>query len=108
MIPTIPEETEVRPMYVRTADVGVYGRTPGCRGCRDVILEKSQCAPHSLECRERMTRMLSETDVGKLRVKASDDRWINAAVRRSDIIFAAAEEKKRRTENEDEEVIPAV
>ena len=87
-------------MYVRKADVGAYGRTPGCRGCRDVILEKTHCAPHSRECWERMTRMLSETDAGKLRAKASDDRWINAAVRRSDIIFAEAEEKKRKTENE--------
>jgi hypothetical protein len=32
---------------------------------------------------------------------------VNAAVRRSDIIFAEAEEKKRRTENEGEETTPA-
>ena len=32
-------------MYVRKADVGVYGRTLGCRSCRDVILEKTHCAP---------------------------------------------------------------
>ena len=44
--------------------------------------------------------MLSETDASKRRVKASEDRWVNAAVRRSDIIFAEAEEKKRRTEVE--------
>ena len=30
-------------------------------------------------------------------MKAAEDRWVNAAVRRSDIIFAEAEEKKRRT-----------
>ena len=55
-----------------------------------------------------MERMLSETDAGKRRVKASEDRWVNAAVRRSDIIFAEAEEKKRRTEAEGAEVRPAV
>ncbi len=27
-MPTIPDEAEVRPMYVRKADVGAYGRTP--------------------------------------------------------------------------------
>ena len=44
--------------------------------------------------------MLSETGAGKRRVKASEDRWVNAAVRRSDIISAEAEEKKRRMEVE--------
>ena len=87
-------------MYVRKSGVAAYGRTPGRKGCRDVILEKPHCAPHSRECRERMERILSETDAGKRRVKASEDRWVNAAVRRSDIIFAEAEEKKRRTEVE--------
>ena len=84
-------------MYVRKSDVGKYGRTPGCHGCRDVVLGRDQCKPHSAECRERMTRLLSETDAGSKRVKAAEDRWVNAAVRRSDIIFAEAEEKKRRT-----------
>ena len=46
-------------------------------------------------------------EAGKQRVKSSDDRWINAAVRRSDIIFAEAEEKRRRTENDGEETTPA-
>ena len=95
-------------MYVRKSDVAAYGHTPGCKGCRDVIREKPHCALHSRECRERMERMLSETDAGKRRVKASEDRWVNAAVRRSDIIFAEAEEKKRRTEAEGAEVRPAV
>ena len=54
-----------------------------------------------------MTRMLSETEAGKLRVKSSDDRWSNAAVRRSDFIFAEAEEKTRKTENDGEETTPA-
>ena len=44
--------------------------------------------------------MLSETDAGKRQVKASEDRGVNAAVRRSDIIYAEGEEKKRRTEVE--------
>ena len=39
--------------------------------------------------------MLSETEAGKLRVKSSEDRWVNAAVRRSDIIFAEAEPESR-------------
>ena len=51
--------------------------------------------------------MLSDTEAGKLRVKSSDDRWINAAVRRSDIIFVEAEEKRRKTENDGEETTPA-
>lgn len=43
VVPTIPDELEVRPMYVRKADVGAYGRTPAFKGCRDVILEKAHC-----------------------------------------------------------------
>ena len=27
-------------MYVRKSDVANYGRTPGCRGRRDVVIEK--------------------------------------------------------------------
>ena len=30
-------------------------------------------------------------------MKAAEDRWVNAAVRRSDIIFAEQEEKRRKT-----------
>ena len=51
--------------------------------------------------------MLSETDAGKRRAKASEDRWVNAAVRLSDIRFAEAEGKKRRTEAEGAEARPA-
>ena len=43
---------------------------------------------------------MSETEAGRKSVKASEDRWVQGAVRRSDIIFAEAEEKKRRTEEE--------
>ena len=85
-------------MYVRKTDVATYGRMPGCPGCRDVMRGKTQPKPHNRECREKMTRMLSESEAGSRRVKAAEDRWVNAAVRRSDIIFAEAEEKKRRTQ----------
>ena len=40
-----------------------------------------------------MERLLSETDAGKIRVKAAEERWVQAAVRRSDAIFAETEEK---------------
>ena len=95
-------------MYARKSVVAAYGRTPGCKGCRDVVLEKVHCAPHSRECRERLERMLSDTAAGKRRTKASEERWVNAAVRRSDIMFAEVEEKKRRTEAEGAEVRRAV
>ena len=52
-------------MYIRKSDVATYARTPGCKGCRDVVIEKPQCVPHSRECRERMERLLSETDAGR-------------------------------------------
>ena len=81
-------------MYARKADVATHARTPGCKDCRKVVIEKPQCAPHSRECRERMERLLSETDAGRRRVKASEDRRVQAAVRRSHMIFAVAEEER--------------
>ena len=87
----MPDDIRVLPMYVRKADVATIGHTPGCKGCRDVILVRPQCALHSRECRQRMKRLLSETEPGRKRVKSSEDRWVQAAVRRSDIMFAEAE-----------------
>ena len=97
------------PIFVRKADVRAFGRSPGCRGCRDVILEKSTCNPHTRECRSRMEKLLAETEEGKKRIDAAGERWTQAVVRRSDIIFAEAEEKKqprkteRKEENDEEE-----
>ena len=66
----IPDDARVLPMYVCNADVAMYGRTPGYKGCRDVIIKRPHCAPHSRECRERMERLLSEIEVGGRRMKA--------------------------------------
>ena len=70
-----------------------------------MILEKATCNPHTRECRARMEKLLAETEEGKKRIDAAGDRWTQAVVRRSDIIFAEAEEKKRKTE---ENIEPAV
>ena len=69
-IPVIPDDARVLPMYVRKANVATYVRTPVCKGFRDVVIERPQCAPHSRECGERMERLLSETEGGRQRVKA--------------------------------------
>ena len=98
-LPAAQEETRVLPMFVRKADVRAFGRSPGCRGCRDVILEKSTCSPHTRECRSRMEKLLAETEEGKKRIAAAEERWTHAVVRRSDIIFAEAEEKKRKIDD---------
>ena len=45
-----------------------------------------------------MEKLLAETEDGKKRINAAGERWTQAVVRRSDIIFAEAEEKKRRLE----------
>ena len=51
----------------------IWSCTLACQGCQDVILERAQCKPHSRECRERMTRMLSETEAGSTGVKAEEE-----------------------------------
>ena len=61
-------------MYVRKADVRAYGRTPGCKGCRNVIIEKATCSPHSRECRVRMEKMICE-DKTDDRTKKMKDRF---------------------------------
>ena len=64
-----------------------------------MILEKTTCNPHTRECRARMEKLLAETEEGKKRIDAAGDRWTQAVVRGSDIIFAKAEEKKRNTDD---------
>ena len=98
--PIIPDEYRVLPMFVRRSDVDAYGRTPGCPGCKDVLMNGPRCRPHNATCRERMGQLLRETEEGQKRVKAAEDRLVHAVVRRSDIIFAENEEKKRRTSDE--------
>ena len=88
------------PMFVRKADVRAHGRTPGCGGCQDVIRELTRCRPHTRMCRERMEKMLADTEDGRKRVKDAEDRMIQATFRRSDAYFAEAEEKKRRVDGE--------
>ena len=94
-------------MFVRKADVRAFGRSPGCRGCRDVMLEKPTCSPHTRECRSRMEICLAETEEGKERIDAARERWAQAVARRSDIIFAEAAEKKRKIENASEPAVEA-
>ena len=99
-LPIILEDYRTLPMYVRKTDVAIYGRTPGCPGCRDVVMDKPHCRPHDATCRERMGLLLRGTEEGQKRVQAAEDRLVQATVRRSDIIFAENEEKKRRTSAE--------
>ena len=106
-VPADMDDYRVLPMFVRKADVHAFGRTPGCPGCRDVLLDRARQQPHNRECRERMERMLSETDTGKKRVQAASDRIIEATMRRSDAIFAETEEKKRKTDGGDQDRAPA-
>ena len=99
-LPMIPEDFRTLPMYVRKTDVATYGRTPGCPGCKDVVMDKPHCRPHNATCRERMGLLLRDTEEGQKRVKAAEERLVQGLVRRSDIIFAENEEKKRRTSAE--------
>ena len=50
--PEIPEVI-VRKMYIRKTDIIKYGETPGCIGCRCVVLGKP-LQSHTTACRERM------------------------------------------------------
>ena len=42
---------------------------------------------------------MAETEEGKKIIDAAGERWTQAVVHRSDIIFAEAEEKKRKIES---------
>ena len=41
-VTVIPADVRVLPTYIRKHDVTMFGRTPGCEGCRHVVLERAQ------------------------------------------------------------------
>ena len=46
-VAVVPDELEVRPMYVQKTDVRANGLTLGCQGCWDVTLERERSASRS-------------------------------------------------------------
>ena len=48
-----PPEPIVRKMYIRRRDILEHGETPGCLGCTNTMLGKSQQS-HTVVCRERV------------------------------------------------------
>ena len=69
--PARPEEVEgARSRYVTRADVDKYGMTDHCPGCLSIVISGRANVAHSEECRTRITGMMREDPVGRVRLAA--------------------------------------
>jgi hypothetical protein len=67
-------------MKLLPSDFDAHGHTPGCKGCRLMMIPGASSAAHSEECRKRMTEaILNSGPAGRARVEQSDQR-INSRI----------------------------
>ena len=71
------------------------GFTSGCRGCAWLQDRVGSRVAHSNECRERMEKLMTETEAGKERLQKAQDRqdyWVSEQVKQSDVSHAAKDD----------------
>eukprot|EP00973_Karenia_brevis_P061234 8514835-Karenia_brevis.AAC.1 len=61
-------------MSVRRADIGRFGPTKGCPGCRAITENWTYIHSHNAKCRERISERLMEEAVGRARVERAEER----------------------------------
>ena len=74
----------VRGFKILKSDVNKHGPTPGCKGCRAVVACLDQKRHRSTDCRERLRRLLAESDEGVRRLEDTETRLTRAAVQQSE------------------------
>ena len=85
-VPFIVRTQEIAPkgkkLYVLKADIEKFGPTDECQACANMFLDRDPSgklgrplgAPHSDECRDRITELLSRDDAGKIRLGIRQDK----------------------------------
>ena len=79
------------------------GFTSGCRGCAWLQDRVGSRVAHSNECRERMEKLMTETEAGKERLQKAQDRqdyWVSEQVKQSDVSHAPAAKDDAMVEEE--------
>ena len=62
-----------RRLYIKSRDIEKYGVTPGCKGCV-AVLRGGRGVPHSEACRMRLIEQISQSDEGRARKEAAEQR----------------------------------
>ena len=60
-------------LTIRIADIIQHGATVGCGGCKSAIKQSKNRLPHTVRCRSRFEKLLSDEDRAKSAKKRSDD-----------------------------------
>ena len=76
------EEPEVRAAQIKQNEVKAHGGTPGCLGCKAIIMGKGR-NQHSFECRRRFEDLLRQDAKSKLRFDRAAERRIDGITRRA-------------------------
>ena len=66
--------TQMRRMYIKAADLKMYGFTAGCPKCERLILGQESTHNHSDPCRTRIAAELMKTPAGRARLQDNDNR----------------------------------
>ena len=99
------EELMPRRLYIKAKDVENFGATDRCKGCTAIIRGGPRVA-HSEACRKRLTEAIAESDEGKERIQAAENR----ALEYQDRVLEAQmnkgqKNKKAKTETQEARVL---
>ena len=91
-------------MYIYKNDVLEHGATENCRACASLLkIGHARGYSHSGECRVKFEAVLQQTDKGKKRIQAADERLNEEVMKRSEDKVEAEEpmaEDKAEVEEE--------
>ena len=76
------EEPEVRAAQIRQDEVRAHGGTPGCLGCKAIVMGKGRNA-HTFECRRRFEELLRQDAKSKLRFDRAAERRMDGITKRA-------------------------
>lgn len=86
--------SQFRNVRIQCGDAGKYGRTDGCVVCRAVVAGNPWRAAHSVECRQRMEKAMSENFEAKSRVDQAAETISHYIADNSEIGFRVTPESE--------------
>ena len=69
----VQDNRRLMKMYIKAEDLEKYGRTPGCRGCRDEGKGKYRVA-HNDQCRGRIAKLMEKDEEGRQKLQRERER----------------------------------
>ena len=97
--PVDDKDVVPRRLYIKSRDVEKHGHTPGCKGCV-AVLRGGRGIPHTEACRRRLTEIIAQSDEGRARKEAAEQRqneYFAKVIEQADKKRKVAEETQQQT-----------